>query len=443
VVAAAPEAPSGAMTLEQALDYAHAHRPDLRGAVARIAAAESSASATRARWYPTVFGVAEALVGTTNNTTGSYVGVGGIDNPRVSATRADSQSDASFQPAVSTLAGLGVRQEVYDFGAIAARAAADDMRVRAERATSDDVRLVADYDVEEAYFAVLAAKRVLDAAEKAYTRTAVHRDYAKAGVDSGMRRPIELTRAEAALDRYEIERIRARAGVAKAQATFAASISAPQPLLDIAGDPPEPRALPSAAAVRDAIGRNPELLRALADVEAQRATTKAIGTETRPNLFLTGALTGNAGGATPTGGDVPAGSGLLPIVPNWDVGLVLSWPIFDETVTKRAKASEHSTEAADARATSVRRTLVAEVESAYVDVSASHDALAVLDHSLKAAIANYDQASARFDVGVGNAVELADAEELRTEAEIDLALGNFDFARTRAALARLATEPPR
>jgi len=64
----------------------------------------------------------------------------------------------------------------------------------------------------------------------------------------------------------------------------------------------------------------------------------------------------------------------------------------------------------------------------------------VLRRSLDAAVANYAQADARFRSGLGNAVELADAEALRTDAEIQLALGSFELARARAALGRAIAE---
>jgi hypothetical protein len=41
---------------------------------------------------------------------------------------------------------------------------------------------------------------------------------------------------------------------------------------------------------------------------------------------------------------------------------------------------------------------------------------------------------------MGNAVELADAENVRTDAEIQLAIGQFDLERDRAAFGRAIAE---
>jgi len=78
----------------------------------------------------------------------------------------------------------------------------------------------------------------------------------------------------------------------------------------------------------------------------------------------------------------------------------------------------------------------------WVAVTLAQGALPALERSLAAAQANYAQADARFGAGLGTSVELADAEALRTHAEIQLALGRFEIARTRAQLARVIAEGP-
>ena len=74
--------------------------------------------------------------------------------------------------------------------------------------------------------------------------------------------------------------------------------------------------------------------------------------------------------------------------------------------------------------------------------ASSKAALPALERALTAARANYDQAEARFRSGLADAVELADAEALRTQAEIDLIVGRFDLARARVAFGRTIAEEP-
>jgi outer membrane protein len=439
--AESPNATPRQVTLGEALDYAHAHHPDLRAAAARIEAVIAAARGTRARWYPTLTGAGELLAGTTNNTTGSYVGVGGFDNPRVSATKATSAASASLLPSPSSLVGLGLRQEVFDFGRISAEAAAQDLQADVSRLSAAGEKLVVDYRIEEAFFAVYASKAVVNAATSASERARTHRDQAQAGLEAGLRRPIELTRAEAVLDRYELARIRALRDQMIAESVLAVAVGVPDRLLDISGAPPTVAEPPSLdEAMQSAAARNPELRAAFMRIAAQEKETRAVAAEIRPNLYLSAGLSGNAGGAAPSSGDAAEAHGLVPVVPNWDVGLVLSWPIFDQTVRERARQSKLEEEVDRDEAESERQRLAGAVEQAYVGVQAARDALPLLRRAADAAVANYDQATARFNAGLGNSVELADAEELRVDAEIELAEGAFEIARSRATLGRFIAE---
>jgi outer membrane protein len=75
-----------------------------------------------------------------------------------------------------------------------------------------------------------------------------------------------------------------------------------------------------------------------------------------------------------------------------------------------------------------------------VSIQVSQAALSSLGRAVDAARANYAQAEARFKAGLGTSLELADGEALRTDAEIQLAVGEFEARRARAALSRLIAE---
>ncbi len=157
----------------------------------------------------------------------------------------------------------------------------------------------------------------------------MHRDLAKAGVDAGLRSPVVLTRAAADLARFAIGTERARAAVTVAQSVLAAAVGVPEPGLDVAcrlARPPPARMLLALDAVRAAAARDPVVLEAEARLRAEEKSTRAIGAQLRPDLSLTSTLSLRAGGAPASTTGVNPGVG-LPNVPNYDVGLVLRWPI--------------------------------------------------------------------------------------------------------------------
>ena len=435
------------VTLPEALAYARTHQPAVRAALAHIAEQQASAGVPRAAWYPSAGLTGQLYEGTANNTTASYLGVDALDLPRIGGTPTTTGESAGWQAHPSTLAALGAKQELFDFGRIAAESAAADARVTVAAHAADAIRLDVELGVDEAYFAVNAARSILRAAEEAYARAKVHRDFAQAGVRSGLRSPIDLTRAEADLTRFDTGRIRARGGLGAAQVVLAAAVGSPEPALDAAD---APVAAPDLPAIGEALARaeakDPRLQEAVARLRAQESETRAVSALLRPDLHLTATLSGRAGGAEPSrpagGGaaEVPTGGGFLPDVPNWDAGLILSWPLLDPTVSARARASKAGEEVQRDEIDLSRQALVANVERAYLAVDVARQALPALQREREAATANYAQADARFKAGLGTSVELADAEALRTEAEIRLALGAFELARARAAFGRAIAE---
>src|SRR6185437_9646657 len=148
--------PQRVMTLGDAIAFARAHQPEIRAAMANIAAEEEAARVPRAEWLPSVGATAQIFGATSNNTTGTYVMGPYMDIPRIGGTSA--VSPGSARPYASTFAGIGIEQEVFDFGRIAARSAAADALVDVARQHAATQRLDIDFSVEEAYFAVFASK---------------------------------------------------------------------------------------------------------------------------------------------------------------------------------------------------------------------------------------------------------------------------------------------
>ncbi len=427
-----------AMTLPDCARLRAPHQPAIRAALARVSGAREAAEVPRSQWLPRVGVTAQIFAATENNSTAStVVTMPEVDIPRIGSGRGVYGSNANWSPYGSTLVAAGGTQEIFDFGRIAAESAAADAKVEIADQSAIARQIDIEYGVQEAYFAVYAAKGVLATAEGAYQRAREHRDLAQAGVGSGLRSPIELTRATADLARYDVGRMRARGNVMVSQSILAASMGTTDIGIDTSGDMPKVTELPTLQqALEDASRRSPWLLEALARVKQQERETTAIRAEMRPNLQFTGTFSGRSGGGPPTSGDQGPANGWAPGIPNWDVGLLLSWPLFDGTINARANASARLEDAQRADLEVARLTVSAAVDKAYVQLTVARDNLPALQRALEGATSNYAQANARFGGGLGNAVELADAEALRTDAEVQLALGVFEIARARAALGR-------
>jgi outer membrane protein TolC len=266
--------------------------------------------------------------------------------------------------------------------------------------------------VEESFYAVSGARAVLTASQAAVQRSTAHRDFARAGVTAKLRPPIDQTRAEADLARFEVDRVRADGALTIAQAVLAAAIGAPDTAIDAGADDVT---YAPVASLDNAIGeleaRDPSL-RAAADVlRGQHRLTDAIERELRPDLSVNAGVTGRAGGTPVTTNATPDGDGWLPDVPNWDAMLVLDIPLFDRTVDVRAEISRRIESVRTSELAAARVSLRGQAARAFTDLQVAQTAVPALQRSLDAARANEAQADARFQAGLATAVELADAEE--------------------------------
>jgi outer membrane protein len=335
-------------------------------------------------------------------------------------------------------ARCGLRQELFDFGRIAAQTAAGEALVAIERdhlqATHLDITLI----VTQSYYAVKAARSVMQAATQAEQRAQVHRDFAEVAVKAGLRPPIERTRAMADLTRFTVGRIRSEGNLRIARSVLAAAVGFSEPELDSAQAQEPVPATPSLAQVEQrAKAYQPEILQALDRRKAQHAQTLAISATLRPNLFATAAISARAGGAPSSNGLVPEGRGLIPNVPNYDAGLIFSWPFYEPTVDAAAGASRQREWAYDAEIAAAEQRALTAAQQVYRRTRVAEAALEALAQAAVAARANYEQADARFRAGMGTSTELADAEAIRLEAEVQEAVGHFELATARANLARV------
>lgn len=434
--APAAEVPDAAhtMTLEEALAFARTHHLRAKAGQQRVAAAEREADVASAQWLPRLGAMAQIVGATANNSTTTLLGTSTVDIPRIGATPITRNYD--LQPYPSTAVALGVRQQLYDFGRVAAERAAAELGAAVERYRASGIALDVDFAVRQAYYAVLAANAIAEASRAAYVRATSHRDLARANVQSGMRPPIELTRAEADVARYEAGMMRARANIRIARIAFADAVGVDDRELGATPAAAEGPALPPLEQLLGRAEQSPLVREGRARLEAQRAETRRLDAQTRPTLWATGSISGRAGGAPPNSGPLPEGDGWLPTVPNYNAGVVFTWPLLEPTFGRRADVSRERELAATSEAELARRTQQAMIRTTYEEATFARETLGAAERGATAASANWDQAERRFGVGLGTSTELADAQALRTEAEIQLAVARFQSARAHAALER-------
>jgi outer membrane protein TolC len=166
----------------------------------------------------------------------------------------------------------------------------------------------------------------------------------------------------------------------------------------------------------------------MAEVEAQR---RALDRAYYPRFNLQGASYARGTGANPDGTTEGGVSGLGPNIHNWAVGMTVTFPVFDlPSIRARKDIAEHRRLAEAARYDQILVDLQAQVRQAGERLQSARRVADLLPRQLDAARAAEQQATARYRAGLGTLIEVADAQRLLTQTEIDDSLARLNVWRS-------------
>jgi outer membrane protein len=168
--------------------------------------------------------------------------------------------------------------------------------------------------------------------------------------------------------------------------------------------------------------------------EAQ-ARERAIERAGFPRVNFQAATYARGTGARTDGTTATGLAGLAPDVPNWGVGLTVTYPLFELPALRARREIElHRQRAEAARYDQVVQELSAATEKAQASLDAARGLVTTAWVRAGAARAASQQALARYRAGLATLLEVADTDRLLTQAEIDAALANLGVWRARLAL---------
>lgn len=128
-------------------------------------------------------------------------------------------------------------------------------------------------------------------------------------------------------------------------------------------------------------------------------------------------------------------AGLGPNIQNWAFGVNVTFPLFDlPSLRARKEVEVHRERAEIARREQIVRDLQAQTEKALATLEGARLVAGNTPIQLDAARAAEQQATARYKAGLGNIVEVADAERLLAQSEIDDSLARLNVWRAMLAL---------
>ena len=404
--AAVPPAPSpeGSVTwsLVDVTSTALKNHPLVLQSDADVAASVARKGQARSAWYPSVnLSVGYARVRAFSATT----------NQNITTPNEFARGDLNWM--------------LYDFGRTGASVDRADANVAISRenaaTTREDVAFVATV----AFYNVLRAEKTLEfQRENLRQQESLYRQ-ASAFFEAGVRAKIDVVRAEANLYDARAQLSQAENGLRVARITLLQRIGVDGPAgFRLSGALPE-LSLPGTLQdwVAEAERNRPEL-RAL--VEKERAATESLRLARAGYLpFLVGTAGYGYGAEEP------------PLQPNYGLSVTLNYPLFSGFQTReQAKEALATISSAQYEFIDTKRRVRLEVEVSAYGVQEAQERLSARRKQRDASEENLRLATARYEVGAGDIIEMTDAQAQMVRSETDAINTAFDFAVSHASLLR-------
>jgi outer membrane protein len=423
--AQSPIAAGERLTLQKAIEMTLRNHPSALAARSEAASMGERIGEAKSQLLPQLYGSAQYL-GATDNPIGdaSYINPGYI--PRISGTDHDRSPAASqsFAPGNNYAAALGASQYLFDFGRTRGFVKQREFENAAAREASKLTDLNLVYEVTQRYFALLAAHQKVKVYEKAVAQRAEDLHAAEVKANAGLVPQIDVSTAQAELARAKVQRLDAQnlEQTSKVALDNALGLGADASAYKLAGILTyHPLTGDVAAYYAMALKQRPDL----SEIENQARAEGAKITEYRSDFFPN--IHAVAGYNT-LGNGAPAAN-------NYDAGILISWPIFNGFETEHQIAeAKYQRDALRHQIEALRQRIYFEVKSAFLDWQASLERIDRMELTVAASRSRLELATKRYDAGLGNIIELTDAERFYIEDDAAYIDALYGYAVTKAAL---------
>ncbi|MCX5858557.1 MAG: TolC family protein [Proteobacteria bacterium] len=394
------------LDLDTALRIAREHQPQLVQAAAESDAAQARVGTSFSPLLPQVVGSAGYLLGTGNN-------------PGTGGTQSWNTSDSwNFK--------LSANQLIYDFGQSFNQWRAARANAGAQRESENTTLLQILLNVRTIFFDARASKALMKVADETQKNQERHLAQIQGFVEIGSRPEIDLAQVRSDLANARLSMINAENGyeTAKARLNQAMGVEAATnyEVADETLPPVEQEEQSTEILLEEALRARPEFAVLSDQIRAREMILGSIQGGYWPSLNLSAGVT--------AGGDE-----LNQMSRNWSGGVTLNWPLFQGELT-RAQAAEARANLRSLKSQSdtLRQQVRLDVEQARLAIRAAKAAIAAADDAVVNARKRLDLAEARYQTGVGNMIELGDAQVALSNMEAQKVQADYNLASARARL---------
>jgi len=383
-----PITTADSLTLEQAVLYALQYHPSLRVSGGNLSSAQASLVIARAN-----------------------------DLPSITATASETHTDGAFllRPGIppntqaynTYAAGIQAQQNLFDFGKMVSRLRASGHTVDATKHSDDSTRAVVIMNAEISYYGVMQAEQNVDVNQQSVASATQHLKQAKAFYTVGKAAQFDVTKAEVDLSNANVNLITAKgqAQVARLQLDNAIGIRTERTAKVQHDFNVETFSLPLDSVKVFTLQNRPDILAANERVEANNSLVTAAWAQHLPTV------TGS--------GQYNWSNFAFPLLSRWSAGVTVTLPIFlgfsTQAGVDQAKAG---VEIAKANRDLLQQSVMLEVEQQYVNLKVAEERIVSTTKLVEQAQEGLTLAEKQYVAGVGNALEVSDAQLVLSNARI-------------------------
>ncbi len=416
--AAGAQEAKGRLSLQEAIDTALKQNPQVAQSKELMFAAKEGIGISRAAYFPQVSFSGDFFYGTAFSSSFASAPFQGGTFPGTARPLSLTNNPRDFY-----IYRFSLSQLLYDFGKTAGTVAESTAGYQASQEDYAATRQQVVLDTRTAYFNYLAARRAVKVEEQNVRQNQELLKQAQGFYEVGLRARIDVTKAEANLAQAEAALIRVKNAAEVARVDLMKTLGLKTwpyaEVEDVLEVSPRPLVLEDLKS--QALRQRPEILRNRAQQQRDQATIQVARAGYFPTLSTNSAYGWQGSG--------------YPLDDNWWLGMGVSFPLFEGGRTlhsvRQAKARFRSTLA---NAEVLTLEVAKEVEQNYLDLKAAWEVIRATRKAREAAAENLRLAWGRYRAGVGNIIEVTDAQTQFARADLEHIRALLDYRIVEARL---------
>ena len=418
-------------TIQEAVDYALANYPAVRAAMEQYNASKAGVGLAKTAYIPRLDTVWQGDRGSRE----SVLGVLLPQSPNILTGTQGTVTPHSYRPFWTSGAGVLLSWEPFDFGFRRSQVQSAQMTASRIQEQVELTKLGIATAVAEASLAVLAGQQRVNASLADVDRREVFAKSVHALVDAHIRPGADASRADAEL-------AAARTRLFLAQRDDKVNSGAFASLLGLAGTTVQIKTGPLLDVPPDQtwaetpLANHPAAITQQRRIEEADARIRVLNHSFYPHFTTEGLLSARGSGEKSTGEVEQWPSGMGFDVYNWEAGLTASLDLTSIVpIRERKKIEVANRSREEAVYAQTMQVLTGQQLQALAELTGARQVAQNTPTELAASRQSESQALARFHAGLGTIVDVAAAQSLLVQAEMDDSLARLSIWRALAGLA--------